>query len=126
MISYTIYNKTTGLIRKSFFAATSDSLGNYYNSETEAVIEGGDLDPKVFKIVDGEPVEISAPNIGEEDSRMMRDKRLEISDWTQMVDSPLTDSKKTEWATYRQALRDLPTHSNWPELADSDWPTMPS
>ena len=37
MIPYTIYNKTTGLIRKSFFAATSDSLGNYYNSETEAV-----------------------------------------------------------------------------------------
>ena len=37
-----------------------------------------------------------------------RNRRLQDSDWTQMPDSPLTDTKKTEWATYRQALRDLP------------------
>ena len=29
------------------------------------------------------------------------------SDWTQLADSPLSDSKKAEWATYRQTLRDL-------------------
>jgi len=27
--------------------------------------------------------------------------------------------------TYRTALRDLPTHSNWPHLEDDDWPTKP-
>ena len=27
--------------------------------------------------------------------------------------------------TYRQALRDLPTHDNWPNLGDDDWPTKP-
>jgi hypothetical protein len=27
--------------------------------------------------------------------------------------------------TYRQALRDLPSHTNWPNLADADWPTKP-
>jgi len=27
--------------------------------------------------------------------------------------------------TYRQALRDLPTHANWPNLGDDDWPTKP-
>ena len=59
-------------------------------------------------------------------NRAKRESFLFDSDWTQVPDSPLTDSKKTEWATYRQALRDLPTHSNWPVLADSDWPTMPS
>lgn len=37
-----------------------------------------------------------------------RNRRLEASDWTQMADSPLSDTKKAEWATYRQALRDLP------------------
>ena len=126
MIPYTIYNKTTGLIRKSFFAANSDSIESYYNSETEGALEGADLDPATFKIVDGKPVEIDAPDTTEEDNRMRRDKELKNSDWTQMVDSPLTDSKKTEWRTYRQSLRDLPTHSNWPELADSDWPTPPS
>ena len=34
---------------------------------------------------------------------------LSESDWTQISDSPLSDSKKTEWATYRQTLRDIPT-----------------
>ena len=27
--------------------------------------------------------------------------------------------------TYRQALRDITDHDNWPNLADSDWPTKP-
>ena len=39
--------------------------------------------------------------------RLERDILLRDSDWTQFGDSPLSDSKKTEWATYRQALRDL-------------------
>jgi hypothetical protein len=30
-----------------------------------------------------------------------------------------------EMTTYRQALRDITTHSNWPNLADGDWPTKP-
>ena len=27
--------------------------------------------------------------------------------------------------TYRQALRDLPDHSNWPNLESGNWPTKP-
>ena len=37
-----------------------------------------------------------------------RNRRLEASDWTQVPDSPLSAEKKAEWATYRQALRDIP------------------
>lgn len=59
-------------------------------------------------------------------NRERRLQELYETDWTQVSDNSLTDSKKTEWRTYRQALRDLPTHSNWPELLDSDWPTPPS
>ena len=40
--------------------------------------------------------------------RNERDRLLKQSDWTQMPDSPLTDTKKQEWQVYRQALRDLP------------------
>ena len=40
--------------------------------------------------------------------RRKRDARLQGSDWTQYPDSPLSDSKKAEWATYRQTLRELP------------------
>ena len=41
--------------------------------------------------------------------RSERDYLLSQSDWTQFADSPLSSDKKAEWATYRQALRDLPS-----------------
>ena len=41
--------------------------------------------------------------------RLHRDTHLAQCDWTQYSDSPLTDTKKAEWATYRQKLRDLPS-----------------
>ncbi len=56
--------------------------------------------------------------------RASRNQRLDGSDWTQGPDSPLTDAKKTEWATYRQELRDYPaTASKVSELGS--WPTPP-
>lgn len=39
--------------------------------------------------------------------RATRNQLLKDCDWTQAVDC--TIAKKTEWATYRQALRDLPS-----------------
>ena len=56
--------------------------------------------------------------------RQEREFKLELCDWTQLMDSPFTDSKKEEWKTYRQALRDLPTSSGWPRT--HTWPTPPS
>jgi hypothetical protein len=41
--------------------------------------------------------------------RRLRNMMLAGTDWTQFIDSPLTDEKKVEWSTYRQALRDLPS-----------------
>lgn len=41
--------------------------------------------------------------------RSVRDRLLSECDWTQIPDSPLTDAQKQAWATYRQALRDLPS-----------------
>lgn len=58
-------------------------------------------------------------------NRETRNELLAASDWTQGSDSPLTDEAKTSWATYRTALRDLPTQENWPSLEDADWPTQP-
>jgi len=51
--------------------------------------------------------------------RSKRDSKLAETDWAAMSDVTMTDAMKT----YRQALRDLPTHSNWPNLEDADWPT---
>jgi len=58
-------------------------------------------------------------------NRNNRDGLLSNSDWTQTLDAPLSDSVKAAWVTYRQALRDLPDHSNWPNLESGDWPTKP-
>lgn len=58
-------------------------------------------------------------------ARAKRDKLLTDSDWTQGSDSPLSNEVKAEWATYRQALRDITDHANYPNLEDADWPTKP-
>ena len=54
-------------------------------------------------------------------NRSTRDSKLAETDWHGMSDVTMADNMKT----YRQALRDLPTHSNWPNLEDADWPTKP-
>ena len=41
--------------------------------------------------------------------RNERTQRLIFSDWTVLEDSPLSDTKKDEYKTYRQQLRDLPS-----------------
>jgi len=53
--------------------------------------------------------------------RATRNSKLAETDWTAMSDVTMADAMKT----YRQALRDLPTHSNWPNLEDADWPSKP-
>ena len=56
----------------------------------------------------------------------MRDGLLLESDWTQFAeDNPLSDEKKTEWATYRQALRDRYTGKTLMSELDP-WPAPPS
>lgn len=56
--------------------------------------------------------------------RNKRTALLAESDWTQLADSALSNSKKAEWVTYRKALRDLPTASGWPHT--HTMPTKPS
>ena len=59
--------------------------------------------------------------------RTERTKLLAETDWTQGGDSPLTDSKKTAWATYRTSLRTLPEdQKSKTKYSDITWPTQPS
>tara|TARA_Y100000004_G_scaffold31402_1_gene32847 strand:+ start:867 stop:1388 length:522 start_codon:yes stop_codon:yes gene_type:complete len=53
--------------------------------------------------------------------RDQRNRLLAASDWTQLADS---SADASAWATYRQALRDLPTTDGWPH--NITWPTEPS
>ena len=53
--------------------------------------------------------------------RAERDRLIAQTDWWAGSDRTMTDAQ----TAYRQALRDITTHSNWPHLEDSDWPTKP-
>lgn len=58
--------------------------------------------------------------------RNTRTLLLRDCDWKVAPDSPLTDSKKTEWTTYRQALRDLPSlYTDEDDFASVNFPTEP-
>jgi hypothetical protein len=54
-------------------------------------------------------------------NRTKRDTLLAETDYLALSDNTLT----SEMSTYRQALRDISSHANWPNLADDDWPTKP-
>jgi hypothetical protein len=59
--------------------------------------------------------------------RARRSHLLAACDWTQAVDSPLSEQKRAEWAAYRQALRDLTT--TYPTVQNANdvvWPTEPT
>ena len=77
------------------------------------------MDGKFYKLSNGVPVPMTEQELEDyrfnlkrtwviQDARNKRDRALIESDWTQLSTSPLSDAKKTEWETYRQALRDLP------------------
>lgn len=61
-------------------------------------------------------------------NRAERDRRLAETDYLALSDATLT----SDMTTYRQALRDITTHANWPNLVypdidgtGGDWPTKP-
>jgi hypothetical protein len=89
------------------------------------------------KIVDGIAVDMSPEEIAEFEAqqaewaagaddraaaeiRTERDTKLTESDWTQVADVPVDQAA---WATYRQALRDIPEQSGFPN--EVNWPTEP-
>jgi hypothetical protein len=89
------------------------------------------------KIVDGIAVDMSPEEIAEFEAqqaewaagaddraaaeiRTERDIKLTESDWTQVTDAPVDQAA---WATYRQALRDIPDQAGFPNTIN--WPTKP-
>lgn len=58
----------------------------------------------------------------DEEIRSERNRLLTQSDWTQLPDVP--ESIRQNWTVYRQALRDIPQQSGFPETVV--WPTPPN
>lgn len=53
--------------------------------------------------------------------RRQRDRLISETDWTQLEDYP--KNNKAAWKAYRQALRDVPQQSGFPDTVL--WPTSP-
>jgi hypothetical protein len=56
--------------------------------------------------------------------RHIRDSLISLTDWTQANDSPLSETQRAAWATYRQSLRDLP--SVYGGEGPIPWPVAPT
>ena len=138
------YPYSIGLLRKdnpntSFPKKPSDAVladyGVYPVRETNPTVGA---DQKLVKswtpeLVNGEwllnhqAVDMTAEEITERDGvvaanvREKRDTLLAETDWTGMSDVTMS----AEMTTYRQALRDITGHANFPYLQDADWPTKP-
>lgn len=130
MKSYIVYD-SDGIIVRTGVCSQHDL--HLQAIDGQFVIEG-EADDASKMIVDGKIVdkpetiytEAELNNQVLKSIRATRRNKLTESDWTQFADSPLIDTKKAEWATYRQALRDLP--QEYPNAISNDdiiWPTKP-
>ena len=105
------------------FRIVDDSVDNITWLEGTTPIAKSDIEAKMIVLENANKMEAL---------RLERNIRLAECDWTRLDDNGLSGSKKTEWATYRQALRDLPASAN-PTLDDDEmlnpssvtWPTKP-
>ena len=73
--------------------------------------------PTVRELSVEQLAERSVSRAGE--ARVKRDGLLAETDYFALTDVTISDAM----TAYRQALRDLPSHSNWPNLESGDWPT---
>jgi hypothetical protein len=53
--------------------------------------------------------------------RAKRDGLLADTDWMALSDVTMS----ADMTAYRQALRDITSHANFPYLTDEDWPVAP-
>ena len=55
--------------------------------------------------------------------RAERNRRLSLTDWTMLIDAPISTEEKKTYIIYRQALRDIPQQTSDP--FHPEWPMQP-
>ena len=119
---YTIYKTSSGDIVGG--GITNSELAQIIIESDESIIEGNYGIDK-YKIIGGKAVSQTVDFWNA--VRSERNALLSASDWTQLPDTALSDSKKTQWATYRQALRDVPSNNSSASVrSDGNFPTEPT
>jgi hypothetical protein len=98
---------------------TQDSLGNWVEAWEIADMFADDSEStKAEKEADWQE---TLDNEAAKYKRNERDRLIAETDWWASSDLTMT----AEQTAYRQALRDITTHTNWPHLSEDDWPTKP-
>ena len=137
MIRSIVYDSHTGVLQTDsedfdfstppdWFPDTVDQLSGgfnhfdvlYKNGESEPLSDEDELIQQIAKwIVEQSQVELVIDRVREKRDRLLRE-----CDWTQLLDVP--ESTRKHWAGYRQALREVPQQSGYPQ--DVVWPERPS
>jgi len=119
-------------VRERFVNALAGSINKYVWNGSEWTLEQNTAEIERFGFTladfpDAPVPKMPAYNPDEraleqeaEEVRTQRDALLSQSDWTQVPDAPVDQSA---WATYRQALRDLPEQEGFPQ--EVVWPQIP-
>jgi len=95
---------------------------DYRKNLVRTAVRSGDDWVEQWTEVDASADEVTARTEAQaSDIREERNKRLSDCDWTQLSDST---ADSAAWATYRQALRDLPAADGFPHSVT--WPAEPS
>jgi hypothetical protein len=73
--------------------------------------------PYIVAVADKTEAEIAA-DVASKSAQMRanRDRALEASDWRVIRAAETGVAMDADWATYRQALRDLPNAEGWPDV----------
>ena len=96
----------------------------HWDDETQTKPTEEEVNNKIEELKKSEPFRLL---------RVIRNKLIAETDWTQLKDIDLDIIRERNWKNYRQALRDLPAKSN-PKLSEDgtldmssvSWPDKPS
>lgn len=146
---YTAYSPDTGEIAASF---SGDETHTQTNTPSGCLLVDGDYSPAIGYFSNGAFVEYTAAQATakrgrpayiaawdnaamhwvdrrasaqvEKDARTKRGVMLSESDWAALPDVPLPAQQRSDWAAYRQVLRDIPLQPGFPQ--NILWPAAPT
>ena len=96
----------------ALWAITDDKLEWLDTEQTQPT--DAEIEAEVERLIAEQPAK---------EARAERDRLLTESDWVTIRATDTGDPVPTEWQTYRQALRDIPEQTGFPE--EIEWPQEP-
>ena len=122
------YTAADGQVYVKYVASNIDEL--YAEGERQAAENAANPTDDIAKTLVGlttaQAVQLRLDNYTDL-LRQTRNQLLLESDWTQGADSVLNSTKKAEWQTYRQSLRDITSGiSSVTDVENITWPNPPS